>query len=67
LIHSIRINSEFLIEVKDFADIQQALVQYAKSISSRKLVKYFEVCINGITDPDERKYMEILLKNIPEF
>jgi hypothetical protein len=48
-------------------DIQQTLVQYAKSLSSRKLVKYFEVCINGITDPDERKYMEILLKNIPEF
>ena len=67
MIHAIRINSEFKIEVKDFADIQQTPIQYTKSLISRKFVKYIDACINDLTDPDERKYMEILLKNIPEF
>lgn len=31
------------------------------------MAKYIDVCVKDIADPDERKYMETLLDNIPEF
>ena len=61
------IKSEFKIEIKDFTDIQQNPILYTKPLSTRKLVKYIDVCLNDITDPDERNYMETLFNNIPEF
>jgi hypothetical protein len=42
------------------------MILFIKPLSSRKLAKYIEVCINDITDPDERNYMKTLLDNIPE-
>ena len=50
-----------------FTNIQQRTICFIKPLSSRKLAKYIDVCVNDITDPDERNYMKTLLDNFPEF
>ena len=63
-IHTIK--SEYKNTAMDFNDIQKNPIHYVKPLSSRSLAKYIGVCINDITDPNERTYMETIIENIPE-
>jgi transposase len=54
------------INTPGFLQFQNTKIQYIKPLSTRKLAKYIGLHFIDISDPQERNYMEILLKNVPE-
>lgn len=54
------------INTPGFLQFQNNKISYIKPLSTRKLAKYIGLHFTNISDPRERNYMEILLKNVPE-
>jgi hypothetical protein len=54
------------INTPGFIQFQNTRIQYIKPLSTRKLTKYIGLHFAEISDPQERNYMEILLKNVPD-
>jgi transposase len=54
------------INTPGFLQFQNNKIPYIKPLSTRKLAKYIGSHFTDISDPRERNYMEILLKNVPE-
>lgn len=54
------------ITTPDFTQAQRIKIPFTKPLPSRKLAKYIGSSITEIVDPEEQKYMQILLRNIPE-
>jgi len=50
----------------DFAQIQKERIPYIKPLSSRELAKYIGSCPTAVKNPDQRRYLQTLLDNIPE-
>ena len=50
----------------DFAQIQKERIPYIKPLSSRELAKYIGSCPTVVKNPDQRRYLQTLLDNIPE-
>ena len=65
--HINRIKTSSNTTTRNVKGLQQTPICFIKPLSTRKLAKFIDVNINNISDPDERNYMEMLLKNVPEF
>jgi len=65
--HNINVmKKNYEINTPGFLQFQSTKIQYIKPLSTRKLTKYIGSHFTDISDSQERDYMEILLKNVPE-